>query len=302
MQDPQPLPDWIDEGEKFALLGLPVRLAPDLGRVNLSGKLTVLPNPDFGLPDHWREWLGTLRVEDVAECSLFLLAKASSDSLGVLNDENQRLSRAVGDWFTGLTLTNKFEASGSIFIANGSCHNSQIDVREFRPIDPPRSSVVWSDQPISLDHLKRAAAIANGLSTIKAPHTTNNWRLLRCLRIYQDTRSKHDVLERIHQFTRCIEGLIAPEQRKTRKQFKSRTEVFIGPGHHELMGNLYDIRSDVEHLNENQHLEKFDRKTRIVLAELEAVSEWIARSCLERILLDPALIAHFGNVTNVMNF
>lgn len=302
VQDRQRLPDWINEGEKFALIGLPVKITPDLGRVNLPGELTVLPNADFELPDHWRAWLGTLRVEDVADCSLFLLAKATSGSLSVLNDENRRLSRLVGDWFTGLTLANKFETLGSIFIATGSRHRNQIDVRQFGPINPPRSSVVWSNQPISLDHLKRAAAIANGLSAIKAPGTTINWRLLRCLRIYQDARTEHDILERIHQFTRCIEGLIVPEQGKTKKQFKSRTEMFIGPGHHDLMGDLYDIRSDVEHLNENQNLEKFDRETRIALAKLEAVSEWVARSCLERILLNPTLIGHFGNVTSAVHF
>ena len=302
MQDLQRLPDWIDEGEKFALIGLPVQLAPDLGRENLPGGLTVLPNADFDLPIHWRDWLGTLRVEDVEDCSLYLLAKAASESLDVLNHENQQLSRLVGDWFTGLTLATKFEPSGSIFIATGSRHRNQIDVRQFGPITPPRSAVVWSHQLISLDHLKRAAAIANGLSKLNAPHSTTYWRLLRCLRIYQDTRTEHDILERIHQFTRCIEGLIVPNKGETKKQFKSRTELFVGPAHHKLMGDLYDIRSDVEHLNENRHLEKFDRKTRIALAEFEAVSEWVARSCLERILLDPALIGHFGSVTSLSNF
>jgi hypothetical protein len=197
MQDRQHLPDWINEGEKFALIGLPVELAPDFGRLDLPGELTALPNADFELPDHWREWLGTIRVEDVAECSLFLLAKATSETPSILNDENQRLSRVVGDWFTGLTLTNKFATSSSIFMANGSRNNNQIDVRQFGPINPPLSSVVRSEQLISLDQLKRAAAIAKGLSKIKAPHTISNWRLLRCLRIYQDARSERDILERI---------------------------------------------------------------------------------------------------------
>jgi hypothetical protein len=45
-----------------------------------------------------------------------------------------------------------------------------------------------------------------------------------------------------------------------------------------------------------------DRPTRIRLAELEAVSEWIARSCLERILLDPALLEYFGSVEALERF
>ena len=68
------------------------------------------------------------------------------------------------------------------------------------------------------------------------------------------------------------------------------------------MGNLYDVRSDVEHMHEYRHLEEFDRATRIYLAKLEAVSEWISRNCLSRILLDPILVSHFGHVTCLEQF
>ena len=44
---------------------------------------------------------------------------------------------------------------------------------------------------------------------------------------------------------RCIDGLILPDTGKTKQQFKSRTELFIGPRHHELMGDIYDLRSAV---------------------------------------------------------
>jgi hypothetical protein len=37
--------------------------------------------------------------------------------------------------------------------------------------------------------------------------------------------------------------LILPAAGKTKRQFKSRAELFIGPGHHDLMGELYDVRS-----------------------------------------------------------
>ena len=62
------------------------------------------------------------------------------------------------------------------------------------------------------------------------------------------------------------------------------------------MGELYDIRSDIEHLHEDRHLANFDRATRVRLVELEAISEWIARHCLARILLEPALARHVGSV------
>jgi hypothetical protein len=42
----------------------------------------------------------------------------------------------------------------------------------------------------------------------------------------------------LHQYCRCIEGLILPDPGNTKKQFRSRTELFIGPKHHVLMGEL----------------------------------------------------------------
>jgi hypothetical protein len=53
------------------------------------------------------------------------------------------------------------------------------------------------------------------------------------------------------EYCRCIDGLILSEPGNGSKQFKSRTELFIGPHHHDMMGRMYAIRSDVEHLHEH---------------------------------------------------
>jgi hypothetical protein len=34
-----------------------------------------------------------------------------------------------------------------------------------------------------------------------------------------------------------------PDPGKTKQKFKSRTELFIGPRHHDMMGEIYDVRS-----------------------------------------------------------
>lgn len=80
-------------------------------------------------------------------------------------------------------------------------------------------------------------------------------RLFRTLHIYCEARSTPDILDRLRQYCRCIDGLILPKAGETKRQFKSRTELFIGPRHHELMGEIYDVRSAVEHLHENRYLE-----------------------------------------------
>lgn len=302
MRDPKHDPDWIKDGERFALLGLNVRVDCALDHLTLPGGKEALPNAAFEVPDHWREWLGTLRVENVDGCSLFLLAKMPAAEPGALDAEDQLLQRRVGDWYIGLMLVAKFFQDDEPFLASGSRENGEIDVLRFQALHPSQRSIVDDYDPISKDELARAASIGACLEAFKAPWQSSHWRLLRCLDIYQATRSYSDVLDRIHQFTRCIEGLIVPKQGETRRQFKSRTELFIGKNHHKLMGELYEVRSHVEHLHENKYLERFDRATRVRLARLEAISEWVARSSLARILLDQNLIAHFGSVDTLERF
>lgn len=96
------------------------------------------------------------------------------------------------------------------------------------------------------------------------PPPGGTWRLFRGLHIYTEARANGDILERLHQYSRCIDGLILPNAGETKRQFKSRTELFIGPRHHDMMGEIYDIRSAVEHLHENRYLEGFDRATRLI--------------------------------------
>jgi len=78
--------------------------------------------------------------------------------------------------------------------------------------------------------------------------------------------------------------------------------LFIGPRHHELMGQLYRIRSDIEHLHEHRYLEVFDRPTRLDLAEKAAIAEHIARNALGHVLRTSTLWPHFANSTNLASF
>jgi hypothetical protein len=110
------------------------------------------------------------------------------------------------------------------------------------------------------------------------------------------------LLDRLHQYCRCIDGLILSEPGSGLKQFKGRTELFIGPRHHDLMGKLYAIRSDVEHLHEHKYLERFDRTDRLDLVQKEAIAEHIARNALAHILRNPGLWPHFGNTAALAPF
>ena len=148
------------------------------------------------------------------------------------------------------------------------------------------------------DDIRLAARLGENLETIATtPIAGGHWRLFRTLSVYTEARTTSQAADRIHQYCRCIDGLILPAAGKTKQQFKSRTELFIGPGHHDLMGELYDVRSAVEHLHENRYLEYFDRPIRLELARKEAIAEYMARAALARVISNNALCPHFGNTS-----
>ncbi|MBD4752461.1 hypothetical protein GUG24_08320, partial [Xanthomonas citri pv. citri] len=74
---------WVKDGEKFAFLGLNI----DLGAVEalaLPGDYTLLQE-QLSLPEHWKGWLGSQRVEEVEACPAYLAIKMTARQPGVLD-------------------------------------------------------------------------------------------------------------------------------------------------------------------------------------------------------------------------
>jgi hypothetical protein len=66
------------------------------------------------------------------------------------------------------------------------------------------------------------------VATLKGGH----WRLFRVFHLYLKARAIRDNMDRLHQYCRCIDGLIVSKQGEAKAQFKSRTELFMGPPSH----------------------------------------------------------------------
>ena len=69
-----------------------------------------------------------------------------------------------------------------------------------------------------------------------------------------------------------------------------------------MMGEIYDVRSAVEHLHEYKYLEEFKRNVRLDLIKKEAIVEWIARSALARVIENSTLWKHFANTPALTDF
>jgi hypothetical protein len=257
---------WIDDGEKYGVVGLSVKLegSPPLGPI--APNLWVLADTTFNIPPQWREWLGSIRAEQVEDFNLFLFSKMHSVTLDILDGENDRLKQHAWLFYVGLLLASTFAPAHQPIMLTGSRRAGEIDIRQQQDFDSPIPRVFRPYPPVLAGDIQLAAHLGGQLNALStAPLPDGHWRLFRTLNVYTEARTTGEILDRLHQYSRCIDGLILPDAGKTKQQFKSRTELFIGPRHHDLMGEIYDVRSAVEHLHENRYLEGFDRATRLDL-------------------------------------
>jgi hypothetical protein len=243
------------------------------------------------------------RTKEVEGSNLFLLSKMRSQAPEVVDAETAELQRHAGHFYAGLLLASPFAPAHKPVMLAGYRQNGEINVRSQDDYEPAIPSIVRHYPMVTLAELQLAAKIASQIAAIEtAPLNGGHWRLFRVFHLYLEARAIRDNMDRLHQYCRCIDGLIVSKQGQAKKQFKSRTELFIGPRHHDMMGEIYDVRSDVEHLHENKHLEVFDRSARLELVKKLEMTEFIARSALVRIMLEPKLWPHFANTPALQAF
>jgi hypothetical protein len=287
---------WISEGEKYALVGISVKTEGHIPSGKISPNLWTLTDPTFTMPSTWKEWLGTIRAGQVEDSDLFLLSKEISKTPDVLDGENEDLKQRVQNFYTGLLLASTFAPAHDPVLLTGARRAGEVDIRQEQDIDAPIPKVFCPYPPVMAGDLRLAAQLGEKIGALAvAPLGGGHWRLFRALHVYTEARTSSQIVDRIHQYSRCIDGVILPDIGKTRQQFRSRTELFIGPYHHQLMGEIYDVRSNVEHLHEYLYLETFDRKVRLDLLRKEAIIEHIARNVLARIIGDDNLWPYFAN-------
>ncbi len=294
---------WIDDGEKYGLVGLSVKVDGIITQGKISSNLWVLADTAFAIPSNWRDWLGSIRVGEVQDCNLILLSKQPSSTPDILDGENNKLKQHAWNFYVGLLLASRFAPAHRPVMLTGVRRDGEIDIRQQQDLDSPIPCIFRPYPAVLSEHIHLAAQLGENLGALAtAPLPDGHWRLFRTLHVYTESRTTGEIVDRLHQYSRCIDGLILPDAGKTKQQFKSRTELFIGSRHHDLMGEIYDVRSAVEHLHENRYLDGFDRETRLDLLRKEAIVEHIARTALARIIGDSALWPHFANTPALAKF
>jgi hypothetical protein len=295
---------WLGEGEKYALLGLNLKSdQAGFADEQLSAELAVLTRAAFKMPAHWREWLGSIRAEEVEDCDFFILSKLESKQTGVLDGENQALMSRVWSFYRGLLLTSRFATAHKPVILTGSREDNEIGVRQTQDLEMAAECVFRGYPEVSQAELRQAADLSIQFGKLGGiAKGDSHWRLFRVLSLYVATRPERDLLHRLHQYARCVDGLVLSRPGKGASDFKNRAALFIGTGHDDVMGEIYADRSSVEHLHEDRLLEPFDRAKRLAIVQKEAIIEHIARSALRRIVLNRSLWPHFANRSGLEAF
>src|ERR1700733_6811777 len=93
---------WINEGQKYAVIALSVKLDDPVPLQEMTPNHWAFEDARFDLPFHWREWLGTIRTEEVEQSNLFLFSKMLSQVPEIVDAETAELSGTRGTFMPGL--------------------------------------------------------------------------------------------------------------------------------------------------------------------------------------------------------
>jgi len=285
----------IFDGEKFALIAFETRSAVDLPLTELTPGLWASSASMIDLGQFWKDELGKNRTRDFHCCTLFLLVKDQATDPAV----DQRLRDHVWQFYNGMLLADRYGTDQVPFFITGDIGPDGTNVRSVDPLEPLRHAPADRWRRLSNDQVRRGAEIGQAIQNFP---WIGAHRLNRVLSLYREARALLDWMDRIHQYTRCLDGLTVPPGGGTGKKFADRMALVVGPAHRDLFEEIYAIRGAIEHLRENDYTEPFDRVGRLGLIKKASIVEYVARSSLVRILETKSLWPYFKTKPSLMAF
>jgi hypothetical protein len=285
----------IADGEKFALIAIETRSAVELPPTELTPGLWASSAPIIGLEQFWKEQLGSIRMSDFLCCTLFLLTKEQTKDSAI----EQVLKDRVWRFYTGMLLADRYGTEQVPFLITGDRSSAGINVRQVTTLEPVIHASANRWDRLSTNQVRRGAEIGQAIQ--KFPWIGSP-RLNRVLSLYLEARTRLDWMDRIHQYTRCLDGLTIPPVSGTGKKFADRMTLIVGPAHRDLFEEIYAIRGAIEHLRENDYTEPFNRAGRLGLVKRAGIVEYVVRSSLVHILETKPLWQHFKTKSSLLAF
>ena len=274
---------------QFAAITIdPLSISRDLpGSVDLGEGRYIVINPSLQIEEFWQRQLGEIKTKKIAENSVLLLTVVASDySDGSIDKE---LIRSVRSTLYSLFLQGVYFSDGGTVLC-GSNSTGRMNIRSVQDLNPfvwPRETVTALLDGTVVDGTRK---IASGLESIYLAEQSYR-RLKRGFHSYLDGMTGKHEETRMRHFVRSIEAFIRPAIGKTRSQFVHRAQLFVGSsnGMSKLLGDLYDLRSCAEHMNDIHDLyaglseTELDRRTAMGSFQSEVIANYLYRRVSENL-------------------
>ena len=287
----------IPIGHKYALLALKASAKLGASRIRVGRGLHALHEPPVDLPSHWKEWLGSLEADSVAECRLFLLATAPARKPKVLDEENVWLEHRMNLFYRALALSSVGFRSSYGRMMLGAHTPDRMEMRQTQSVDPivrtPGTPTHFVVTPAQMRQADRLVQVLWDL-----PSGGGYGRLWRSLRAFDTALHTNDLAMRLHQLVRAIEGVVripagSPKARgglAQREWFATKVGLMWdgAPDRGKLL-EMYDSRGATEHLE--LPVRDVQKRTGLTAADAEVpfatlvfLAEGLARHALVRVL------------------
>ena len=281
----------ISDDSKFAVLAFSnLRQAHDMNTFIGDRKDYVFSTNmiDFSRGE-WEKWIGERKYNGILSSNYCVVRQLVSKNPGILDSETKMLENDFVLLYQTLLISIPYASHRESFLFIGHNTEGSVDFRQMR-IYPDVPHLIGSPEiVIGSEIIDQAMEIHNRVREYF--QDTSHKRLFAMIGAFIKGVQSKNVAERLHQFIRCVEGFLLPDPGRTKRQFKSRTELFLGPHKHKLVNELYEIRSNIEHLHSPFELypevEHTTAQETIFMRALQA--EYIARTLLVEILLSDDL-------------
>lgn len=271
-----------------------------------------------GLPDHWREPLGSIECRRLEAADLFITTTRSLTWPAKEEEPRERLDRRTLRFYTALIIAVPGLKVTHARLLGGEFRDGVLTL-DRTAMFPQTNSVAGTPASahVGLAHLKDVSAVARGSAAVRrlggTPEVGDFRRLKRAVHALRSCVESPYLDHRLHQAIRVLEALLAPGKGATGKAMATRASKLLGDmeWHSDLIQKLYTLRSKVEHLYGPAEAIRLawrdsppadDRAGYVHFADATHTAEFLARAMLIRVLSTDALWPHFSSEEHIRRF
>ena len=295
----------INHSEKFsAYCFVNFSVSPQVpDSLKLGNGLWMLSRLPIEISDHWRDGLGSWKLEDIERCNFVLATTVPSRAPQNFDHENMHLIRRLKYLLDGLLLQGvPYYETG--FSLSGANVDGDIQIRDFRELPYYVPSYDLPCLQVGITEIKCATSLAEQLELIA--QLGEDWaRLRRGLNALSRGSEETGGGDRLHQFARGLEALVKPNIGNTKTQFTHRAQTFARAGleTRNILLQIFDVRSQVEHMHSPLNALDGTEEERIAVANRRTrQADILSRFALRRVLQSDNLLEVFRTDSNIDAF